>query len=399
MQLVDDQSRCPTGWTLTTVREACTICDNLRLPLNVEEREQMQGPYPYYGPTGILDHLNEYRLDGKYALIGEDGDHFLKYWEWPMTQLVEGRFNVNNHAHVVQGTGSCLTEWFYLFFHHMCLRPILTLQGVGRYKLTRQALEGLPIIVPPLDEQEKIVQVVQKWTDSIHLSQTLITAKRRFKQGLMQQLLTGRRRLKGFRDDWRPIRIGDIAAERSERNDSRDTIPVMSCTKYDGLVDSLSYFGKRVFSENTDNYKVVRRRDFAYATNHIEEGSIGLLTHAEAGLVSPMYTVFRTSGDVKPEFLFRLLKTETYRQIFASFTSASVNRRGSLRWKQFATIPLKLPTIEEQAAIDDALSVFDHELDLLRKQLDALKTQKKGLMQKLLTGQVRVSATGLGELQ
>jgi len=103
-----------------------------------------------------------------------------------------------------------------------------------------------------------------------------------------------------------------------------------------------------------------------------------------------MYTVFRTNGEVVPDYLFRLLKTETYRQIFASFTSASVNRRGSLRWRQFSTIPLKLPGVKEQRRINDALSVFDDEIELLRKELDALKTQKKGLMQKLLTGQLRV---------
>jgi type I restriction enzyme, S subunit len=223
----------------------------------------------------------------------------------------------------------------------------------------------------------------------------LIAAKLRFKQGLMQQLVTGKRRFPEFSDEWEHVRVGNIASERSERNNGGGSIPVLSCTKYDGLVDSLAYFGKRVFSEDTSNYKVVRKGDFAYATNHIEEGSIGLLTHTEAGLVSPMYTVFRTDGRIVPEFLFRLLKTETYRQIFESFTSASVNRRGSLRWKQFATIPLKLPSVDEQNRIDAVLAVFDREIDLLRRELDALKTQKKGLMQKLLTGQVRVLNQGV----
>ena len=104
-----------------------------------------------------------------------------------------------------------------------------------------------------------------------------------------------------------------------------------------------------------------------------------------------MYTVFQTNDQVMPEFLYRVLKTETYRQVFASFTSASVNRRGSLRWKQFATIRLMLPSPEEQQRLTVAFSVFDREIRLLREQLDALKKQKKGLMQKLLTGQVRVN--------
>ncbi len=249
---------------------------------------------------------------------------------------------------------------------------------------------GIPVFRPPYREQEEIASVLNVWDRGVRQVTDLIAAKLRFKQGLMQQLLTGKRRFPEFQDGWKRVRIGDVANETSERNGGGASLPVLSCTKYDGLVDSLQYFGKRVFSENTENYKVVRRTGFAYATNHIEEGSIGLLSHVDAGLVSPMYTVFRTNDEVVPDFLYRLLKTETYRQVFASFTSASVNRRGSLRWKQFATIPLKLPSLKEQQRVNAAFSVFDQELDLLRQQLERLKRQKKGLMQRLLTGQVRV---------
>src|SRR5438128_1303555 len=89
-------------------------------------------------------------------------------------------------------------------------------------------------------------------------------------------------------------------------------------------------------SEDLSAYKLVRRGQFAYATNHIEEGSIGLQDICDVGLVSPMYTVFKVDEDqVDTSFLFRLLKTETYRQIFASATHSSIDRRGALRWAGF----------------------------------------------------------------
>jgi type I restriction enzyme S subunit len=153
---------------------------------------------------------------------------------------------------------------------------------------------------------------------------------------------------------------------------------------------SLSYFGRRVFSADTSGYKVVRRHQFAYATNHIEEGSIGLLTDCEAGLVSPMYTVFDTNHRIIPQYLIRLLKTETYRQVFKSLTSASVDRRGSLRWKQFSNITIRLPCISEQRQIEQLLAALDWENKLLQQELAALKSQKRALMQKLLTGEVRL---------
>ena len=115
----------PTDWNVSTVGEAFEICNNLRFPISEEERKKIQGPFPYYGPTRIQDYINNYRIEGKYVLIGEDGDHFLKWKELPMTLLVEGKFNVNNHAHVIKGSNN-LTEWFFYYFNHKELTPYLT---------------------------------------------------------------------------------------------------------------------------------------------------------------------------------------------------------------------------------------------------------------------------------
>ena len=121
----------------------------------------MQGEYPYYGPTGILDHLNEYRVEGQYALIGEDGDHFLKFDTWNMTHLLRGRFNVNNHAHLLRGTESCRTEWIFQYFKHRDITPFLSRQGSGRLKLQKAILERVPISIPPLPEQEAILEFLR----------------------------------------------------------------------------------------------------------------------------------------------------------------------------------------------------------------------------------------------
>lgn len=393
----------PHGWKLSTVGQECNICNNLREPLSEEERSRLKGTYPYYGPTKVVDFLNHFRVEGTYALIGEDGDHFLKYNSQNMTQLVSGRFNVNNHAHVVQGRNDCSTEWFYTFFRHRCLSPFLTRQGAGRYKLNKAALEQLPILIPSKMEQEKIHSIIVGWDQAVNLTESLISAKLESRMWLLQQLLTGRRRLQGqngkmFRKtpfgllpaDWDYPKIGEVAKESSKRNGNGTGRPVLSCTKYQGLVDSLEYFGKRIFSDDLSTYKVVRRGQFAYATNHIDEGSIGYQSRYDEALISPIYTVFETASRIDDRFLLLVLKTETYRHIFSSNTSASVDRRGSLRWSDFSKIHIPCPQIEEQKAIVKVFETVDRELGLLRLQLDALREQKKGLMQQLLTGRVRV---------
>jgi type I restriction enzyme, S subunit len=262
----------------------------------------------------------------------------------------------------------------------------------------------LKIVYPPLAEQKKIAEIINCWDSAIALTEKLLTAKRRLKQGLTQNLITGKLQFQEFAKskskqkiqigripaNWRIAKIGEIAREVSERLAPENTT-VLSCTKYDGLVPSLEYFGRQVFGENLDNYKIVKRDQFAYATNHIEEGSIGLLRDFEAGLVSPMYTVFRVDADiVEPEFLYSVLKTETYRRVFESLTSASVNRRGSLRWNGFSKIVVPLPTILEQKKIVSVLKMADSEIKLLSTKLELLKTQKQGLMQQLLTGKIRI---------
>ncbi len=167
----------PAGWTLATVGDVCSIRNELRLPLAVEVRATMKGPYPYYGPTGILGHINEYRVEGDFVLIGEDGDHFLDIDKKPQTIRVRGKFNVNNHAHIIGAGARCTTDWFHYFFVARDISHSLTRQGAGRYKLTKAALAKLPMLVPPIAEQRKIAEILRTWDEAIEKLKALRAAR------------------------------------------------------------------------------------------------------------------------------------------------------------------------------------------------------------------------------
>ncbi len=277
-------------------------------------------------------------------------------------------------------------------------------QGHSVVHIYSSGLKKLHVPLPPLQEQKKIAEILSAWDRAIELIGKLVDTKTKLKKALMQKLLIGKQRFKEFiktskkQDtrygvipyDWGYPKVGEIAEELSNRNPKNKNIPVLSCTKYDGLVESLKYFGRQIFSKDTSIYKVVKRGQFAYATNHIEEGSIGMLNFLDKGLVSPMYTVFKTGDRVYAPFLYKIFKTELYRHIFEVNTSASVNRRGSLRWHKFALIHVPLPHIYEQKKISDCIDSINKEIKLIEKKVETLKQKKKGLMQKLLTGQVRV---------
>lgn len=113
----------------------------------------------------------------------------------------------------------------------------------------------------------------------------------------------------------------------------------------------------------------------------------------EVGLVSPIYTVFRFLHEkIDADYAFAVLKTGLYRHIFEVSTSASVDRRGSLRWSEFSKIPFPVPSLVEQKAIAEVLRTSQAEIDTLATEIEVLQQQKRGLMQKLLTGEWRVSA-------
>lgn len=251
-------------------------------------------------------------------------------------------------------------------------------------------LHKIPIILPPLKEQQKIAKILSTWDQAINKTQKLIEQLELRKKGLMQELLTGKKRLPGFDGEWKKFEIGEVAQQFTDKNSDNKISEVLSCTKYDGLVRSLEYFGRKVYGDDLTKYKVVPRNYFAYATNHIEEGSIGYQNLIDAGLVSPMYTVFKTNDKVDDSYLFRLLKTDRMIYYYQSNMSGSVARRGGLRWSAFKELIVKLPAIQEQKAIAALLNEADTEINLQSEHLESLKNQKKGLMQQLLTGKKRV---------
>ena len=224
----------------------------------------------------------------------------------------------------------------------------------------------------------------------ISMLERAVTKKQSIKQGMMEQLLTGRTRLHGFNGEWKVRKIGELLAPRVERHLGSEKLEVLSCTKHEGFVRSLDYFKNRVFSRNLSGYKIIRYGDIGYPANHVEEGSIGVQESYEAALVSPIYVVMRPLPAVDTYFLQRQLKLDRFRQEFARTTNASVNRRGSLRWPQFSQIAVLVPEYHEQRAISRCIRDSEAEVESFQRRLAKAQAMKQGMMQQLLTGRTRL---------
>jgi restriction endonuclease S subunit len=168
--------------------------------------------------------------------------------------------------------------------------------------------------------------------------------------------------------------LGDLVEQRKDRVGRANEAKVLSSTKYRGLVPSEEYFkGRTIHSHDLSNYKLVKRSWFAYATNHLAEGSIGLQDGYEVGCVSPIYTVFRCREGVDPYFLYRVLRSPSLFAQYELREQASVNRRGAIRFSDFATISVASPeSWREQRRIAEILDAVDVQIDAEQRCLDKL---------------------------
>lgn len=313
---------------------------------------------------------------------------------------------LNQHIFKVFPKESVDHEW--LFY---CLQLVTTRieRKAHGFKATlvhvkKSEIDNQVVALPPLAEQQRIAATLATWDRAIQKLERFAAISALQGKGLRQRLLWGTTRFAHFVKtnrtqltkygcipaDWQFPSLAEVSDEVSERNADERDLPVLACSKYAGFVNSLEYFKKKVYSDDTSNYKVVRRGTFGFPSNHIEEGSIGYQNVCDVGLVSPIYCLFRTNGSVCDGYLYSLLKTDHYRQIFSAATNASVDRRGSLRWKDFSAIHVPLPPLEEQQEMSKVLDVADAEIKGLNDHLTALRSERTALMRQLLTGERRV---------
>ncbi len=141
--------------------------DNIRIPLKLADRTNRQGSYPYYGAFGIIDYINDYLFDGEYVLIAEDGKNLLQRTR-PISLIASGQFWVNNHAHVL--TTFCQMPLGYVecFFNSPILNLDQYLTGIDQVKLTRGALDSIPVPVAPLSEQQEIMRLCKETIETVN---------------------------------------------------------------------------------------------------------------------------------------------------------------------------------------------------------------------------------------
>lgn len=283
---------------------------------------------------------------------------------------------------------------YNMFYSNVLMGQINAIITGSNYPaINSNDIKNFSIPVPPLEEQKKIAEILSLWDKAIEQTKDLIVYKEKQKKGLMQALLTGKKRLNGFTDEWKTYQLGDIT-----KMNSGGTPTTTKQEYYNGNINWVS------ITDITSSYKYLYKTKTKITELGLQNSTARLFPintvlyamYASIGeciiakeemAISQAILGVRCSDKLNHEYLFYLL----YNYKDKSKKLAQQGTQANLNKEIVENFIFKIPTsLDEQKAIADILSSADEEIELLNKQLELYTEQKKGLMQNLLTGKVRV---------
>lgn len=246
----------------------------------------------------------------------------------------------------------------------------------------------------PDEEQERISTILTTQDKVIELKEKRLAEKQRQKKYLMQQLLTGKKRLPGFSGEWKNIKLCEVLSERKEKNVEQN-LRICSVAVQKGVVDQVEHLGRSYAANDTSNYSVAHYGDIIYTKSPTGDFLYGIVKQnllQETVAVSPLYGVFTPLTFGLGYFLHTYFQSAICaRNYLLPIVQKGAKNTNNITNDTFISSKLYLPLdVEEQKAIADTFIAADREIELLQQDIEQEKQKKKALMQLLLTGIVRV---------
>jgi type I restriction enzyme S subunit len=379
----------PEEWEIKKLETLVDVLDSQRIPIEESERGKRHGIYPYYGASGLIDYIDDYLFDEKILCLAEDGEN-LRSRVLPIAFTVTGKSWINNHAHVLRPT-QINHNYLEFFLNRMSLLKYIA--STAQPKLTQKDMRSIPIVRPLLSEQQKIASILSNVDSLIQQTQKEIEQTRKLKKGLMQKLLTkGIGHTKFKKIIWlfgKEIQIPEMWEIKKLENivdilDSR-RIPVEESERgrrhgkypYYGASGIIDYIDDYIFDETllclAEDGENLRSRVLPIAFTI--KGKTWVNNHAH---------VLKTKETTDHYFLEYFLNNLSFLKYIASTAQPKLNQ------KDMRSIPVICQDKSEQQKIASILSNVDSQIQKQQEYKSKLENLKKGLMQKLLTGQIRV---------
>lgn len=311
----------------------------------------------------------------------------------------EVAFNQDLKALVPKSNIDGLFLSFLLVSEKNQILQLVSTAGHGTGRLDTDSIKEFPILLPPLSEQKKIAKILSTWDQAISTTEQLLANSQQQKKALMQQLLTGKKRLLDkngvrFSGEWKFQRIDQISKRIQHKSDGQEH-PILTISSLSGFVRQDERYSRYMAGESVKNYILLRKGEFAYNKGNsktYEYGCVFDLDNHETGLVPHVYVCFKLNQGLSHRYFKYLFEADYLKPQLGALVNTGVRNNGLLNIKpsQFLATQVPVPTFEEQEKIADVLHVSSETILNLQLKLERLKQEKKALMQQLLTGKRRV---------
>ncbi|KRG79204.1 hypothetical protein ABB30_01590 [Stenotrophomonas ginsengisoli] len=274
---------------------------------------------------------------------------------------------------------------------HRDLTPMLSRQGVGRYKLTKAGLEKLEFPLPPKPEQAAIVRALSTWDQAIATSEGLLVNAQLQMDGLLQQLLIK----PTVRGDWNTRPISEISERIQRRANEDQELPILMISSGSGFVRQDEKYSRFMAGKSVENYIALDQGEFAYNKGNsksYEFGCVFSLNTYERGLVPNVYVCFKLSPELNAVFYEHLFRADFLHDQLGALVNTGVRNNGLLNIKpvDFLACQVPVPPLDVQNRIAEVLTTAAKRVALQERDLELLKQEKTALMSQLLTGKRRV---------
>lgn len=271
--------------------------------------------------------------------------------------------------------------------------------GSALQEISLSELRKVQTLIPPLTEQKKIAQILSTWDKAITTAEQLLANSQQQKKALIQQLLTGRKRLLDksgvrFSGEWKFQTISQIS-KRIQRKSDGEEHPILTISSLSGFVRQDERYSRYMAGESVKNYILLQKGEFAYNKGNsktFEFGCIFDLENFETGLVPHVYVCFKLNSGLSHRYFKYLFEADYLKPQLGALVNTGVRNNGLLNIKptEFMATHVPVPSFDEQERIADVLHASSQTIHNLEQKLEALKQEKKALMQQLLTGKRRV---------
>ena len=364
----------PENWKIVRLENCFTLTSGITKPQAVSLFKDITYKYPIYGGNGIIGYTDVLFLKNDTILIGRVGEKCGCVY---LISNSDGYWVTDNALFI----NSLKINFNFNFMYYQLLKQNLNKlrSKSGQPLISQKPIYETMITFPPIIEQEKIAEVLSCWDNGIEVLEKLLEKKQLHKKALEQILFNEKK-------SWQLLRFDSIFKDYCKKNCPDERL--LSATQENGVIPRDMLNGKVMSPDGTlSGYKLIDIGDFVISLRSFQ-GGIEYSNYR--GILSPAYTVLKSIMEINKDFYKYFFKSYRFIEKYLSISVIGIRDGKQISYSDLSSVKIPYPPIDEQQKIAKVLSNCDEEIRLLDKKLEMLKQQKKGLMQKLLTGEIRV---------